>query len=87
MLCLTAASQNLQRDCAVQFCILSEIDFSHSARADLRANFVTSESCAGSKTHFFKSAIQLKITIGAVLLVRDYCSDQKTLAIRKSAEF
>ena len=43
--------QDLQRDFPIQFRVLRQIDFTHSALADLRADFVTTEFCAGGDTH------------------------------------
>ena len=42
--------QNLQRNFAIQLCILRQVNFAHSAFADLRADFVTAESCARGQT-------------------------------------
>ena len=43
--------QDLQRDFPIQFRVLRQIDFTHSALADLRADFVTTEFCAGYNVH------------------------------------
>src|SRR5206468_10782845 len=43
--------QNLQRNFAIQLCILRQINFTHSARANLCADFVTAKSYTGGKRH------------------------------------
>ena len=45
------SGQHLQRDFAIQARVLSQVDFTHTSRAEKRANFVASELCFGSKGH------------------------------------
>src|SRR6266545_1735768 len=35
----------------MQRCIFSQVDFTHSARAELRTDFIATESCPGGKGH------------------------------------
>src|SRR5205823_2983837 len=43
--------KNFQSNFAIEFHVLSQIHFAHSALANLRADFVAAEFCAGSKSH------------------------------------
>src|SRR5205823_9102994 len=43
--------ENLDRDRPIQFSILGQIHLSHSALANLRADFIAAESCAGVNRH------------------------------------
>ena len=43
--------QNLQGDFAIQTVVLSEIDLTHTTRAEKRANRITPELCFGGKSH------------------------------------
>src|SRR5439155_16070830 len=43
--------QNLQRNFAIQLCIMRQIHFTHSALANLCADFVTAKSYTGGKRH------------------------------------
>ena len=45
--------QNLQRDAAMKLCVFGQIHFTHPAFANLRADFVTAEFCAGTKSHYY----------------------------------
>ena len=56
--------KNLQRDSAIEFGVLRQINFAHSARAEKREDFVMAEARAFVNGHFFKSAVQLRITVG-----------------------
>src|SRR5437870_8623530 len=56
--------KNLQRDSAIEFGVLRQINFAHSARAEKREDFVMAEARAFVNRHFFKSAVQLRITVG-----------------------
>ena len=40
--------QNLQRNFAIELRFLCQIHLTHAARANLRADFVTTEFCAGN---------------------------------------
>jgi hypothetical protein len=42
------ARQNLQSDFAIKFRVLDQIHLTHSARADLRADFIAAELCASA---------------------------------------
>src|SRR5437016_1266114 len=56
--------QNFDRNLAADLRIESQIHFSHSALSDLRADFVATEFCAGSESHFFRAAVQFRMTVG-----------------------
>ena len=56
--------KNFQSNFAIEFHVLSQIHFAHSALADLCADFITAEFCAGSQGHRVKSlAILLRKAI------------------------
>src|SRR5947209_8022534 len=44
--------QNLPRNFAIKLRVLRQIHFAHPALANLRTDFVTAESCAGTNGHF-----------------------------------
>jgi len=41
--------QNLQSNFTIELCVLSQIYLTHSARADLRADFVTTKFCTSEE--------------------------------------
>src|SRR5207237_3007014 len=63
------SGQNLQRHFAIELRILGQVHFTHSACADLRADFVTAEFCTCSMSHFFNPAVQFKIRVGGAAFV------------------
>ena len=44
--------QNLQRNFPVQPSVFCQVHLAHSTCANLRADFVATESCAGTKSHY-----------------------------------
>jgi len=44
-------SENLDRDGAIEACVLGAIDFAHSTRTERRLDFVGAESRAGGQSH------------------------------------
>ena len=44
--------QNFQRHAAMELCVLRQIHLAHAALADLRADFIATELCAGTKSHY-----------------------------------
>src|SRR5207244_3409356 len=49
------SGQNLQCNFTIQLSILRQIHFAHSTRANLCADFVAAEFCAGGETHLLLS--------------------------------
>src|SRR2546429_6376462 len=43
--------QNLERNFTIQFCVLREIHLTHSAFANLCADFIAAQMCTGRKGH------------------------------------
>src|SRR5204862_1718054 len=56
--------QSFQRNLAVELSVLGKVHFSHSAFADLRANFVMTQTCARCKSriHTFEIFQAKKVT-------------------------
>src|SRR5213080_2836408 len=46
------SGQNFHRNCAPKLRVLRQIHLTHSALANLRANFVTAEFCAAGDCHY-----------------------------------
>ena len=49
----TIQLEGLLRNGAIELCVLGEIDLTHSALANLRADFVATQVCARGKAHQF----------------------------------
>src|SRR5688500_4164666 len=64
-----AGRKNFDGDITTKLHIASLIHLTHSTRANFRADFVTTEFCAGGECHCLKSAVQLSTTIVGVVIL------------------
>src|SRR5262245_23989609 len=55
--------ENLDRDQTIQFRVAGAIDLPHSTCADGKLDLIRPESSACSRIHFFKAAVQFKISV------------------------